>query len=104
MAEPHYVGRAGHAADLAHRALQPDRDEVNRARQAAEALFAPKPRIIEQSSSTTPSADQTARKPRILSAVQARPAHVEPTEQPIDPVPPKPTQKIPASHLGRIRA
>ncbi len=106
MAEYHYAGRAGHAADLAHRALRPDRDEINRARQAAEALFAPRPRIIEQSCPTTTSSpDQTARKPRILSAVaQAQPTPVERTEVPIAPVPPKPTQKIPASHRGRIRA
>ncbi len=106
MAEHHFLGRAGHAADLADRALRPDRDEINRARQAAEALFAPKRPIIEQSSpTTTPSPDQMARKPRILSAVvQAQPAHVEPTEVPIAPVPPKSTQRIPASHLGRIRA
>jgi hypothetical protein len=47
-----------------------------------------------------PSADPTARKPRILSAVPAQPIHVEATK-PVAPA--KPHQKIPASQFGRIR-
>jgi hypothetical protein len=81
---------------------QYNRDEINRARQAAEALFAP--RIIEPSAPTAaPSPDQTAREPRILSAVDVQPTRVEPTEVPIVSVRPKPARKVPASHSGRIR-
>ena len=41
-----------------------DRQQINRARKEAEALFRPKPQLIEPS---TP-ADPSARKPRVLSA------------------------------------
>ena len=45
-----------------------DRERTTRARQAAEALFTPKRQITEQSvSDSLPSADQSARKPRVLA-------------------------------------
>jgi len=44
-----------------------DRERITRARQAAEALFTPNPQVTEQSvSESLPSADQSARKPRVL--------------------------------------
>jgi hypothetical protein len=46
-----------------------DRQQINRARKEAEALFRPKPQFIEPSTPADPSpADSSARKPRILSA------------------------------------
>lgn len=99
MTDCHRSDRSEYAGSTFSRPAQHNHEEINRARQAAEALFAPKPRIIEPSA---PTADQSPRKPRILSAEQVRPTCVQPTEAPVDPVPPKPTRKIPASHLGRI--
>jgi hypothetical protein len=46
-----------------------DRQQINRARKEAEALFRPKSQFIEPSAPAEPSpADSSARKPRILSA------------------------------------
>jgi hypothetical protein len=97
-----------HSVRLAHAgaafAAQPQHDEIDRARQAAEALFAAKPRSIEPPSLTAAlSADQPARKPRILSAAQVQPSRDEPYPTPVVAVSPKPARKIPASHLGRVR-
>ncbi len=39
----------------------------------------------------------------LLSAVPVRATRVEPSEPPVVPVRPQPNQKIPGSHLGRIR-
>jgi hypothetical protein len=81
-----------------------NREEINRTRQAAEALFAPKRRVAEPATPATAStADQTARKPRILSAVRVQPTPVKSAEVTGAGTPPKPVAKIPASHLGRIR-
>ena len=78
MTEIHHADRAGYAASTFDRLNRNHRNEVNRARQAAEALFAPKPRAAEPAiqvliASTT----QAARKPRILSAVPAQPTRGE---------------------------
>jgi hypothetical protein len=46
-----------------------DRQQINRARKEAEALFRPKPQSIKPSTSADPPpADSSARKPRVLSA------------------------------------
>src|SRR5215207_6052056 len=46
-----------------------DRQQINRARKEAEALFRPKPKLVETSTLTEPSpTDTSVRKPRILSA------------------------------------
>jgi len=104
MTDYHRSDRSEYAGSAFSGQAQYNRQETNRARQAAEALFAPKPRIIEPAAPTAvPPADQTARKPRILSAVQVRPIPAEPTRVPAIPVPPKSSQKIPPSHFARIR-
>jgi hypothetical protein len=81
-----------------------NRAVINRARQAAEALFEPKPRIIESPDPATgPSAGQRARKPRILSAVQVQPTRPVSVEATVDTFPLKPIARIPVSHVDRIR-
>ena len=60
-----------------------DRERITRARQAAEALFAPKPQVTEPSvSNPLPSADQSARKPRILAT--SPPLEVEEVGTPVN--------------------
>jgi hypothetical protein len=74
-----------------------DRERIIRARQAAEALFAPKPLpVIEK-----PLAEQPPRQPRILKSLPspARP----PAETAATPGPPAPAAITPP-HVARIRA
>jgi hypothetical protein len=104
MTDYHHSNRSDYAGSTFSGPIQYNREETNRARKAAEAIFAPKQRINEQSApAAAPTADLKVRKPRILSAVQVQPTRVEPTEAAVASVPPKPVAKIPASHLGRIR-
>jgi hypothetical protein len=75
---------------LSRRHLHPrgdDHERITRARQAAEALFAPKPQVIGPSVSTPlPSADQSARKPRVLaSSPPPAPLEVEEVGTPVNP-------------------
>ena len=56
-----------------------DRERITRARQEAEALFAPKPQITEQVSSSPP-ADESARKPRVLASWPTAPIRHEEVE------------------------
>ena len=54
-----------------------DRQQIDKARNEAEALFRPKPQSIEPSTPADPSrVDSSARKPRILSASASRASHV----------------------------
>ena len=83
--------------------------DINSVRQAAEALFAPKkPRSDATASGSTESAQQNARKPRILSAVREQ----SPTLQASNGEPNKPSRqrkirrprkRVPATHLARLR-
>jgi hypothetical protein len=81
-----------------------DRERVARARQTAEALFAPKLQVAEPTvSGSLPPADPSARKPRVLGIsplAAARPEAAEPSasaDQRIAPV-------VPASQFARIRS
>jgi hypothetical protein len=81
-----------------------DREEINGARQAAEALFAPKRPIADP---TTPeameSAQQNMRKPRILSAVrEQQPTDLEVTKPSVQHKIRKPRKRVPAPHLARV--
>jgi len=99
MTEYHHSDRGGYAGATLQRTAHVDRADINRARQAAEALFAPKPQEREPAVPDR-STDQTVRRPRILSAVLAQPTRVA---EPSNHVPPKPPERIPGSHLARIR-
>ena len=89
-----------------HTTPETDREEINRVRQAAEALFAPK-RALSEPADSVPSpslGDQTPRKPRFLRALGVQPTPVEPIEATAERKPATPPQKIiSASHLARIR-
>jgi ribosomal protein L18E len=104
MTEYHHSDRVGDARDTFSRWAESDHANINRVRQAAEALFLPKRQDAEL---PTPAAalpaDQTARKPRILSAVRARPTSAAPIETAVNHVQPKPREKIQPLHLARIR-
>jgi hypothetical protein len=79
-----------------------NRDRMMGVRQAAEALFAPKPKRVEPSIGEVAPAGEAVRKPCVLAAIGAIPAeHAEPKEALAKPAG-KPL--IPTAHVARIRA
>jgi hypothetical protein len=80
-----------------------DRERTTRARQAAEALFTPKRQLTEGSVSDSPSADQSARKPRVLGIAAVAPVRHEQVEA-RDSSDQQTTPEIPGSQFARIRA
>jgi hypothetical protein len=89
-----------------HRQQQHDlrgdgRERIASARQAAEALFTPKP--VEPSvSDPAPSAEQPARKPRVLAILSPAPVRNEEVAAPINPEP-RTARQVPRSQHARIR-
>jgi hypothetical protein len=80
-----------------------DRERTASARQAAEALFTPKPQPVEQSASeSVPSAEHPARKPRVLPILSPPPVRDEEAAPPVDPEP-RTTRQIPRSEHAGIR-
>ena len=80
-----------------------DRERITSARQAAEALFTPKRQPVEPSvSGPVPSAEQPARKPRVLPILSRAPVRNEEVAAPANPEP-RTTRQIPRSHHARIR-
>jgi hypothetical protein len=90
------------------------RDKIDRARQAAEALFRPTsrntdkepPAVTDKNAAATE--PQQQRQPRVFSAPPRRPVSVQ-TENPPEPVqqkmpPRRRTAAVPSSQIGRIRA
>jgi hypothetical protein len=76
-----------------------DRGQSVRARQAAEALFTPKPPpVIER-----PPVDAAARQPRILKTTSS-PANRPPVEAVANPEPSPPAAPVPPPHVARIRS
>jgi hypothetical protein len=101
MTEVDHLARSSHAENDNGRSNQNQPEDPNRARQAAEALFAPKQRAAEPEAVTSP--DQTTRKPRILSAAPAKPVQLEPASVAPNPESSDRRGKIPAAHLDRVR-
>jgi hypothetical protein len=80
-----------------------DRERITRARQAAEALFTPKPQLGEQSApESQPLGDYSARKPRILAILPAMPIRREAVETSVS-LRQQTVREIPVSHFARIR-
>jgi hypothetical protein len=80
-----------------------DRERITSARQAAEALFTPKPRPLGPSpSGPAASAERPARKPRVLPVSSPAPVRNEEVAAPVNPEP-RTTRDIPRSHHARIR-
>jgi hypothetical protein len=79
-----------------------DRQQISRAREAAEALFRPKRQPSEPSmSETPPSADSSARKPRVLTSALPAPVQAE-REAPVS-AKQQTTPEIPRSQFDRVR-
>jgi hypothetical protein len=79
-----------------------DRQQITRAREAAEALFRPKRQLIEPSvSETPPAAASSARKPRVLTIASPAPVHVE-REAPVS-AKQQMTPEIRRSKFDRVR-
>jgi hypothetical protein len=77
-----------------------DRQQITRAREAAEALF--RPQLIEPSvPETPPAADSSARKPRVLTIASPAPVHVE-REAPVS-AKQQMAPEIPRSQFDRVR-
>jgi hypothetical protein len=81
-----------------------DRERIIKARQEAEALFTSR-RTISEASVPNPSrsADQSARKPRILRALGTAPVRYEKGRAPVS-YEERMTPEIPSSQFARIRA
>jgi hypothetical protein len=78
-----------------------DRQQITRAREAAEALFRPKRQLIEPSvPETPPVADSSARKPRVLTIASPAPAHAE-RQAPVSSKQ-QMTPEIPRSQFDRV--
>jgi hypothetical protein len=79
-----------------------DRQQIARAREAAEALFRPKRQPIAASvPKTPPAAVSSARKPRVLAIASPAPVHVE-REAPVS-AKQQMTPEIPRSQFDRVR-
>lgn len=79
------------------------RERNTSARQAAEALFAPKPQRVEPTVRKAAPTDEVVRRPRVLAVAAAVPVRHDKPEAPISAQPPiKPI--IPPAHLARVRA
>jgi hypothetical protein len=80
-----------------------DRERITKARQAAEALFTPKPQLTEQSvPESLPTADHPARKPRILAISPATSRDREAVKTPAS-LKQQTVRGIPVSQFQRIR-
>jgi hypothetical protein len=80
-----------------------DREQITRARQAAEALFRSKPPVSGPSVPASAPADQSVRKPRVLQIIPPTvPVRHEERETPAAPEP-QTMRKIPRSQFVRIR-
>ena len=79
-----------------------DRQQITRAREAAEALFRPKRQLIEPSApETPPAAVSLPRKPRVLTIASPAPVHGE-REAPAS-AKQQMTPEIPRSQFDRVR-
>jgi hypothetical protein len=101
-----WINRPGQIVPNPRRQPHPagdDGERITRARQAAEALFAPKRQVTEQSVlGSLLSADQSARKPRVLGISAMAPVRHEQVEAQRNSE--QPTPEIPGSQFARIRA
>src|SRR5215467_7756609 len=109
MSDDSYSDRASYGGANFRASSPNNHEDSNRARRAAEALFVRKEPIGDPiSSNATGSAQQSTRKPRILSAVREQQPAIQATDldaikRPSSARHEKPRKRVPASHLGRIR-
>jgi len=79
-----------------------DRERISKTRQAAEALFTSKSPVNGPSDPDSPTADQSARKPRVLAIAPVASVRREDTETPVIPEP-QATHAIGQSEFARVR-
>ena len=93
-----------HAVDPSATSPRVERDNINRARQVAEALFTRKPPSSGPAAqAASRSTDEGRRKPRILKAIEAQPVPVVEATLSKNREPAGAPRQIPASHLARIQ-
>jgi hypothetical protein len=80
------------------------RERSTSARQAAEALFAPKPQRAEPLAHEVAPAGEAVRKPRVLTVAAAMPVSPDEPAAPARAKPPREPVIIPSAHVARIRA
>jgi len=80
-----------------------DREQIARARQAAEALFTSKPPVTKPAVTEGAPPSPTQRKPRVLQIIAGPAKSDEEVKAAVTPEP-QPTPKIPRSHFPRIRS
>jgi hypothetical protein len=80
-----------------------NREQSTSARQAAEALFAPKPQRVEPTVREASPAGEAVRKPRVLAVAIATPVPHDAPEAPTRGKPPR-EPIIPAAYIARIHA
>jgi len=109
MSEYTHPNRPGYASERFGASSPSAHEDLDTARKAAEALFAPKGSIPEPSPDATGSMQQNARKPRILSAVREhlpvlQVTHRERTKpRRAEHKTIKPRKRVPVSRLARVR-
>jgi hypothetical protein len=104
MGQFHQAARLAYSEGPLHSNRQNDEPEIKRARQAAEALFAPKRLVTEPAGPvSTPSGDQEARKPRILRALGVQPTRAEEPQFPPIRQSRRSTRQLAARNLPRVR-
>jgi hypothetical protein len=103
MTENHPPRRLGSARVTSVNPFRDDRERIQRVRQAAEALFKPKPQVTEQVvSDSVPSVDASARQPRFLAIPPTAPVRREDAETPVS-LKQQNMPTIPVSQFARIR-
>jgi hypothetical protein len=81
-----------------------DHEQITRARQAAEALFASKPPVSKPSGPETASVDLPQRKPRVLRIIAPAAIRLEDVKTSVSSPDLQAKPAIPRSHFPRIRA
>src|SRR5213075_3103537 len=92
-----------HAVERSPTSLQVGRENVDTARQAAEALFAQRPVNAPAAQNAPRLAESVLRTPRILRAIEAQPVPVVQATAPKRRKLAEGRQQIPACHLARIQ-
>ena len=104
MSEFRHAARVAYGEGPLHSTRQNSEPEIERARQAAEALFAPKLPVTEPAGPAyMPSGDQELRKPRILPALGVQPARAEEPQFPPIRQSRRPTRQLATRNLTRVR-
>lgn len=104
MTEFDHPDRSGQIGSNFDELKRNPQEDTNRARQAAEALFAPKSRVNAPAASLAGAANaQTTRKPRILSAAPATTFSIKPDSSSLKVTSATKSGRIPSAHFALIR-